>query len=67
MRSGAAWKATRTKRRTDRAAEGKYQLDPRTAAEAIDPALSQSALKAWDTRRAQAAEKAAGKADEKSG
>ena len=54
----AAWKATRTKRLPSRASEGRLQLDPRTAAEAIDPKLSASAQQAWVTRRAAAAAKA---------
>lgn len=55
----AAWKATRTKRLPSRASEGRLQLDARTAADPVDPGLSASARKAWDTRRASAAEKAA--------
>jgi len=48
----AAWKATRTKRYTNRAEQGLYQIDPRSIPTATTATQSAAAVKAWSLRTA---------------
>jgi len=48
----AAWKATRTKRYTNRADQGLYQIDPRSVATPSTATQSAAAVKAWSLRLA---------------